>query len=63
MAEEKKINEPEVQVRYSDEELQEFKQIILDMLAKAKINADRDNRERWEREGRIAPKKKHDMEL
>ena len=33
MAEEKKINEPEVQVRYSDEELQEFKQIILDMLA------------------------------
>ena len=36
MAEEKKINEPEVQVRYSDEELQEFKQIILDMLAKAK---------------------------
>ena len=36
MAEEKKINEPGVQVRYSDEELQEFKQIILDMLAKAK---------------------------
>ncbi len=36
MAEEKKTNEPEVQVRYSDEELQEFKQIILDMLAKAK---------------------------
>ena len=36
MAEEKKINEPEVQVRYSDEELQEFKQIILDMVAKAK---------------------------
>ena len=63
MAEEKKINEPEVQVRYSDEELQEFKQIILDMLAKAKINADRDNRERWEREGRIAPTKKQDMEL
>ena len=36
---------------------------ILDMLAKAKINADRDNRERWEREGRIVPNKKHDMEL
>ena len=35
MAEEKK-NEPDVQVRYSDEELQEFKKIILDMLAKAK---------------------------
>ena len=36
MAEEKNINEPEVKVRYSDEELQEFKEIILDMLAKAK---------------------------
>ena len=36
MAEEKDINEPEVKVRYSDEELQEFKEIILDMLAKAK---------------------------
>ena len=39
------------------------KESIMDMLAKAKLNADRDNRERWEREGRIAPKKKHDMEL
>ena len=36
---------------------------IMDMLAQAKINADRDNRERWEREGRIAPTKKQDMEL
>ena len=27
------------------------KESIMDMLAKAKINADRDNRERWEREG------------
>ena len=34
MAEEKKTIEP--QARYSDEELQEFKAIILDMLAKAK---------------------------
>ena len=30
---------------------------------KGKINADRDNRERWEREGRIAPTKKNDIEL
>ena len=30
---------------------------------RTKINADRDNRERWEREGRIAPTKKNDMEL
>lgn len=36
MAEEKKVNESEVKVRYSDEELQEFKAIILDMLEKAK---------------------------
>ena len=36
MAEEKKINEPDVKLRYSDEELQEFKVIILEMLDKAK---------------------------
>ena len=35
----------------------------MDMLAKAKQSADRDNRERWEREGQIAPTKKNDMEL
>ena len=39
------------------------KESIMDILAKAKINADRDNRERWEREGRIAPTKKNDIEL
>ncbi len=36
MAEEKKVNESDFKVRYSDEELQEFKTIILDMLEKAK---------------------------
>ena len=36
---------------------------IRDKLAKDKLDADRDNRERWEREGRIAPPKKNDMEL
>ena len=36
---------------------------IRDKLAKDKLDADRDNRERWEREGRIAPTKKQDMEL
>ena len=34
-----------------------------DIMARAKADADRDNRERWEREGRIAPTKKQDMEL
>ena len=36
MAEEIKGNAPEEKVRYSDEELQEFKAIILEMLDKAK---------------------------
>ena len=36
MAEEKKVNEPELKVRYSDEELQEFKEIILAKLDKAR---------------------------
>ena len=36
MAEEMK-NVPDFKVRYSDEELQEFKAIILDMLEKAKV--------------------------
>ena len=36
MAEEKKVNGTEPKVRYSDEELQEFKAITLDMLEKAK---------------------------
>ncbi len=36
MAEEKKTNGTDFQVRYSDEELQEFKQIILEKLATAK---------------------------
>ena len=35
MSEEKNVNGPE-KVRYSDEELQEFKAIIIDMLEKAK---------------------------
>ena len=35
MAEEIKGNAPEEKVRYSDEELQEFKAIILEMLDKA----------------------------
>lgn len=33
---EKKTNEPDLKIRYSDEELQEFKAIILEMLENAK---------------------------
>ena len=36
---------------------------IKEKLAQGKLDADRENRERWEREGRIAPTRKQDMEL
>ncbi len=36
MSEEMKVNEPDFKARYSDEELQEFKAIILEMLENAK---------------------------
>jgi len=55
--------QPEVKQAGKEQVKKKAKESIMDMLAKAKINADRDNRERWEREGRIAPTKKQDMEL
>ena len=57
------LMQPEVKQFGKEQVKKKAKESIMDMLAKAKINADRDNRERWEREGRIAPTKKHDMEL
>ena len=57
------LMQPEVKQAGKEQVKKKAKESIMDMLAKAKIDADRDNRERWEREGRIAPKKKHDMEL
>ena len=36
---------------------------IKDKLARGKADADRKNRERWEREGRISPAPKQDLEL
>ena len=57
------LMQPEVKQAGKEQVKKKAKESIMDMLAKAKINADRDNRERWEREGRIAPTKKHDMEL
>ena len=50
--------QPEVKQAGKEQVKKKAKESIMDMLAKAKINADRDNRERWEREGRIAPTKK-----
>ena len=49
--------QPEVKQFGKEQVKKKAKESIMDMLAKAKINADRDNRERWEREGRIAPYK------
>ena len=57
------LMQPEVKQAGKEQVKKKAKESIMDMLAKAKQSADRDNRERWEREGRIAPKKKHDMEL
>lgn len=56
------LMQPEVKQAGKEQIKKKAKESILDMLAKAKINADRDNRERWER-GRIASTKKKDMEL
>jgi len=57
------LMQPEVKQAGKEQVKKKAKESIMDMLAKTKINADRDNRERWEREGRIAPTKEQDMEL
>ena len=57
------LMQPEVKQAGKEQVKKKAKESIMDKLAKAKINADRDNRERWEREGRIAPTKKNDIEL
>ncbi len=57
------LMQPEVKQAGKEQVKKKAKESIMDILAKAKINADRDNRERWEREGRMAPTKKNDIEL
>ena len=59
----KTLMQTEVKKAGKEQIKKKAKESIMDKLAKAKTNADRDNRERWEREGRIAPTKKRDMEL
>ena len=51
------LMQPEVKQAGKEQVKKKAKESIMDMLAKAKINADRDNRERWEREGRDCPYK------
>ena len=57
------LMQPEVKKAGKEKIKEKARESIRERLAKGKVDADRDNRERWEREGRIAPKKKHDMEL
>jgi len=57
------LMQPEVKQAGKEQIKKKAKESIMDKLAKAKINTARENRERWEREGRIAPIKKQDMEL
>ena len=59
----KTLMQPEVKKAGKEQIKEKARESIRDKLAKGKLDADRDNRERWEREGRIAPTKKHDMEL
>ena len=54
---------PEVKQAGKEQIKKKARESIKEKLAKGKLDADRKNRERWEREGRIAPTKKQDMEL
>ena len=53
----KTLMQPEVKKAGKEQIKEKARESIREKLAKGRLNADRDNRERWEREGRIAPKK------
>ena len=55
--------QPEMKQAGKEQIKEKARESIKDKIAKAKVSADRKNRERWEREGRIDPAKKQDMEL
>ena len=57
------LMQPEVKRAGKEQIKEKARESIREKLAKGKLDADRKNRERWEREGRIAPTKKKDMEL
>ena len=59
----KTLMQPEVKKAGKEQIKEKARESIREKLAKGKLDADRKNRERWEREGRIAPTKKKDMEL
>ena len=57
------LMQPEVKQASKEQIKQKARETMKERLARARVDAYRDNQERWEREGRIAPTKKHDMEL
>ena len=57
------LMKPEVKQAGKEQIKKKARESIKEKLAKGKLDADRKYRERWEREGRIVPNKKHDMEL
>ena len=57
------LMQPEVKRAGKEQIKEKARESIRERLAKGKLDADRKNRERWEREGRITPTKKKDMEL
>ena len=54
---------PEVKQAGKEQIKNKARKSIKEKLAQGKLDADRENRVRWEREGRIAPTRKQDMEL
>jgi len=54
---------PEVKQAGKEQIKNKARKSIKEKLAQGKLDADRENRERWGREGRIAPTRKQDMEL
>ena len=59
----KTLMQPEVKQASKEQIKKKARETMKERLARARVDADRDNQERWDREGRIAPTKKHDMEL
>ncbi|WP_439749807.1 hypothetical protein [Lactonifactor longoviformis] len=55
--------QPEVKRTGKEQIKEKARESIKDKMARAKRAADQKNRERWEREGRIAPTKKQEQEL
>ena len=58
-----RVMQPDVRQSGTEQVKEKARKSVMERLAKARVTADRDNQERWEREGRMQPGKKHDMGL